>query len=89
MENKTVEIKLTKKELEHLINDTISFIWQIKKRIFGNDWNFGTEITEVEKLSKEQKEKLTLYGYYSRKELLNKLKEIREKEFPELSCNCG
>ena len=84
---KTVLIELNEKELRHLINDTISYIYRIKKKVFGN-MNFGTDISEVEELSDEQKEELTLFGYYSRKELLDKLQEISNKEFPELTC-CG
>ena len=85
---RTVLVELNEKELRHLINDTIDYIWDIKKAVFGDDWNFGTNISEVEKLTEEQKEKLTLYGYYSRKELLDKLKELESKEFSELNC-CG
>lgn len=87
MENKTIKVELNEKELTHLINDTISYIYRIKENVFG-DSNFGTDISEVDVLTTEQKEKLTLYGYYSRKELLDKLQEIRNKEFPELTC-CG
>lgn len=87
MENKTIKVELNEKELTHLINDTISYIYRIKKNVFG-DLSFGTNISEVDVLTTEQKEKLTSYGYYSRKALLDKLQEIRNKEFPELTC-CG
>ena len=85
---KTIKVELNEKELTHLINDTISYIYRIKKNVFGGDWSFGTNISEVDVLTTEQKEKLTSYGYYSRKALLDKLQEIRNKEFPELTC-CG
>lgn len=85
---KTVNIKLTKEELTHLINDTISYIYGIKRKVFNENWNFGTEISEVEVLTSEQKEKLISYGYYSRKELLDKLEKIRYYNFQELTC-CG
>lgn len=86
--NKTIKIELNEKELRHLINDTIHYIWDIKKTVFGDDWNFGTDITEVKELSDKQKEDLTLFGYYSRKELLDKLEKIRDDNFQELNC-CG
>lgn len=83
----TVSIELTKKELSHLINDTIEYIWGIKKAVFGDDWNFGTDITETTVLTDEQKEKLTMYGYYSRKALLDKLKQLEKLSFSEV-CYC-
>lgn len=85
---KTVNIELTKEELTHLINDTISYIYGIKRQVFNENWNLGTEISEVEVLTYEQKEKLISYGYYSRKELLDKLRKIRDDNFQELVC-CG
>ena len=84
---KTVLVELNEKELRHLINDTIAYIYRTKSKVFGN-MNFGTDISEVEELSDEQKEKLTLYGYYSRKELLDKLEKIELDNFQELNC-CG
>lgn len=87
MNKKTITIELTKKELIHLINDTIHYIYDIKSKVFGNDWNFGTNITEVNELTEEQLEKLISYGYYSRKELLNKLQSLVKENFQELCCN--
>ena len=78
-----VNIELNKAELSHLINDLISYIWKIKERVFGDDWNFGTDITEVEQLTSEQEEKLKSFGYYSRKSLLDKLKRIEQENFPD------
>lgn len=85
---KTVLIEFSKEELTHLINDTIAHIWKIKEKVFGDEWTFSTDINEVVVLTKEQIDKLSLYGYYSRKLLLDKLQEVRNKEFPELTC-CG
>lgn len=85
---KTVKIKLTKEELLHLINDTISYIYGIKQKVFGDNWNFGAKISEVEVLTEQQQKDLILYGYYSRKELLDKLEKIAKDNFPELFC-CG
>jgi len=81
-----INVKLTKEELSHLINDTISYIWHIKEIVFGDKWNFGTDITEVETLSEEQKQKLKMFGYYSRKELLDKLKRIEKENFIQYDC---
>lgn len=79
-----VLVELSKKELTHLINDTISYIYRIKKNVFG-DLSFGVDISEVEVLTEKQKEMLTMYGYYSRKELYDKLQKIRNDNFPELN----
>ena len=78
---KTVKVELTKAELAHLINDVISYIWNIKEQVFGDDWNFGTDITEVEELTPDQEKDLRSSGYYSRKELLDKLKKIEREAF--------
>ena len=83
-----VDIELNKAELNHLINDLTGYIWKIKERVFGDDWNFGTDITEVEHLTSEQEEKLESFGYYSRKTLLDKLKRIEQENFPDIAY-CG
>ena len=61
MENKTVTIEVTEKELCHLINDLITYCFQLKEKGLDKD---------------------DTYGYKSRRVLINKLKEIEEKEFP-------
>ena len=76
----TAKIELTESELCHLINDTIAYIYQIKQSIFGH-YNFGTKISEVKKPSPEQEKKLQEYGYYSRKELLDRLKKLERENF--------
>ena len=81
MENKKVLVELSERELRHLINDTISRIYEIKQLVFGESWNFGTNITEVETLNEIQTRKLNDLGYYSRKELLDKLEEIKCNNF--------
>lgn len=80
-----VLVELSKNELSHLINDTISYIYHIKENVFGDNWNLGTDISEVEVLTEEQKESLTMYGYYSRKKLYDKLRKIEKDNFPELN----
>jgi len=82
----TVKVELNKDELDHLINDLISYIWKIKERAFGDDWNFGTDISEVEQLTPEQEKELRESGYYSRKALLDKLKQIEKENFPDITC---
>lgn len=79
-------LELTKKELFHLQNDTIHYIWEIKERVFGDKWNFGRYITEVDELTDEQKRELEASGYYSRLELLNKLDAFEKKYFPSYEC---
>lgn len=85
---KTVNVELNHAELIHLQNDLISYIWKIKERVFGDAWNFGRNITEVEKLTPEQEEELRSSGYYSRLALLNKLDEIEKANFSTCEC-CG
>ncbi len=80
-------LELTKDELYHLQNDTITYIWKIKERVFGDSWNFGIYITEVDKLTEEQKKELEESGYYSRLALLEKLDAFERKYFQ--SCDCG
>lgn len=79
--DKKVKIEFNKKELSHLINDLIDQIYKIKKSVFGENWNFGTDITEVDLLTPQQANDLKLFGYYSRKELLDKLKKIDLENF--------
>ena len=81
-------IELTLPELRHLQNDLISYIWKIKKIVFGDKWNFGTDITEVDQLTPKQEQKLKELGYYSRVELLNKLNAFEKIYFPGCEC-CG
>lgn len=84
--DKKVKIQFNKKELSHLINDLIDQIWKIKQIVFGENWNFGTDITEVDVLTPQQENDLKLFGYYSRKELLDKLKKIELENFFEAYC---
>lgn len=62
-------LPLTAKELKHLINDTIAYIWKLEDK--------GLDKDEL--------------GYFSRKELLEKLKQFEKENFQELAeChNCG
>ena len=89
MENKKVLVELSERELRHLINDTISRIYKIKELVFGESWNFGTDITEVETLNETQTRELNDLGYYSRKELLDKLEEIERNNFQQFTCCRG
>jgi hypothetical protein len=84
---KTVSVELTKEELFHLENDLISYIWHIKESVFG-DYNFGTNIDEVDQITPEQEDRLRAYGYYSRKALLDRLKQIEKDNFSENTI-CG
>ncbi len=85
---KTVTIELTKEELYHLQNDLISYIWNIKKRVFGDAWSFGCRLSEEEKalLTSEKEQELKESGYYSRLELKSKLDKIEEENFDVPQC---
>lgn len=61
MENKITTIEVTENELNYLINDLITYCFQLKEKGLDKD---------------------DTYGYKSRKILIDKLKEIEEKEFP-------
>lgn len=87
-QEKTISIELNEKELRHLINDTVARIYRIKEMIFGDNWDFEIDITKVKDLTPNQKEELTSLGYYSRKELLDKLLQLEKDNFQELNC-CG
>lgn len=89
MENKKILVELSERELRHLINDTISRIYKIKELVFGEYWNFGTNITEVETLNEKQTRDLNDLGYYSRKELLDKLLKIERDNFQQFTCCRG
>ena len=86
--NKKITIEITRGELLYLENDLIHYILDMKKKLFGEKWNFGTDITEVDTLTPEQEQTLKDWGYYSRVELLHKLEKIEEDNFPSLEC-CG
>ena len=59
MPDKIALLPITQKELTHLINDTISYIWGLEDK--------GCATQE--------------FGYYSRKELLEKLKRFEKEHF--------
>ena len=61
MENKITTIEITENELNYLINDLITYCFQLKEKGLNKD---------------------DTYGYKSRRVLIDKLKEIEEKEFP-------
>ena len=65
MENKITTIEITENELNYLINDIITYCFQLKEK--------GLDIDDT-------------YGYKSRRILIDKLKEIEEKEFPHWDC---
>lgn len=90
MGNKTAKLELDKYELHHLQNDVISYIYEIKKIVFGNKWSFGCKLSDEEKslLTEEKEKQLRTYGYYSRLELKEKLDKFEYDKFPERNC-CG
>lgn len=79
-------LELTRDELRHLQNDTITYIWKIKEIVFGDEWNFGRNIDEVDQLTPEQEEELRTFGYYSRVALLNKLDAFEKEYFSQSEC---
>ena len=87
MKEETCLVSLTKQELDHLINDTIAQIWYIKDCVFGKERSsFGTDLKEEGPITIDEKDRLTQFGYFSRKELLDKLKQIEKDNFAETIC---
>ena len=87
MKEQTCTVELSKEELAHLINDTIAQIWHIKDVVFGKERSsFGTDLKNEGPVSPEEKERLTQFGYFSRKELLDKLKRIEAENFADRAC---
>ena len=84
---KSVSIEINREELLHLENGLISNIWHIKDVVLGKERStFETDLKNEEPITEEEKSELEMYGYYSRKKLLDRLKEIEAKEFPQNAC---
>ena len=74
-EEKSVNIEINRSELLHLENGLISDIWHIKDVVLGKERStYGTDLKNEEPITEEEKSKLEMYGYYSRKKLLDRLK---------------
>lgn len=83
----TVSVTLTASELRHLINDTIAYIWDIKDKVFGKERStFGTDLSGEQPVTEEELALLTQYGYFTRKQLLDRLKKIEAEAFPRRAC---
>lgn len=89
MKEYTATLELNRKELTHLQNDVISYIYGIKKRVFGEAWSFGCALSEEEQalLTPEREQKLKEYDYYSRLELHHKLRAFEAAKFHDY-CEC-
>ena len=86
-EEKSVNIEINRSELLLLENGLISDIWHIKDIVLGKERStFGTDLKNEEPITEEEKSELEMYGYYPRKKLLDRLKEIEAKEFPQNDC---
>jgi len=86
LEEDVVIVSLSKGELDHLINDTIATIGEIKDYVFDGKTNKnGTDI-DMSDINQEQYNKLTELGYFTREALLDRLRKIRDENFPEYTC---
>lgn len=76
-------LELTYSELCHLQNDNISYIYNIKKIVFGDAWSYGCHLSEeeLELLDNNKKQQLITYGYYSRLRLKEKLDRFEKEHF--------
>lgn len=82
----TTTIELNRKELDHIINDMLEYIDKIADKCAPGKFVFyhqldGTTLTE------EEMAELKSWGFFERKELIEKLKGISNTDFPELTCN--
>lgn len=81
-----VSVSLSKGELDHLINDTIDYIYKIKDYVFDGKTNKNGVDVDTDDITPVQYHKLIELGYFTRKELLDKLCKIRDENFPEYTC---
>jgi len=84
-EMKTVTIELTKKELSHIINDMLDYIDKIADKCAPDKFMFYHKKNDTP-LTEEETERLKEWGFFERKALIEKLKEIDDTSFPELCC---
>ena len=82
---KTTTIELTRKELDHIINDMLDYIDKIADKC-APDKFFYYHLKKGETLTEEEIAKLTSWGFFERKELIEKLKGIEDTDFQELCC---
>lgn len=82
---KTTTVELNKKELDHIINDMLSEIDRIADKCAPDKFVFY-HLKKEGSLTEEEIEKLKEWGFFERKELIEKLIKIRETSFPELCC---
>lgn len=85
-EEELVSVSLSKAELDHLINDTIDYIYKIKDYTFDGKINKNGVDIDTDDITPVQYYKLIDLGYFTRKTLLDKLREIRDERFPEYTC---
>ena len=83
----TVTIELNKKELDHIINDMLDYIDKIVDKCAPGKF-FFYHLKKGETLTEEETEELKSWGFFERKELIEKLEKINETDFPELCCKC-
>ena len=75
--NKPITIQINKFQLDSLIDALIESIWHIKDVVLGKERStFGTDLKGEEPITEEEQDLLRQYGYYLKKELLDKLKQI-------------
>ena len=61
-EDKTALLCITKEELNHLINDTIFYIWTLEKKgLTGDEYGFGSRKILLEKLNKFEEQHFPEY----------------------------
>ena len=83
---KTVNVELSEKELRYIANDLISYLWDIKSRVIGSK-AYNRSVYNNEGITPEQEKELKARGVYDRLDLLKRIEEAREKNFPDYTTN--
>lgn len=81
----TTTIELNKQELDHIINDMLDYIDKITDKCAPDKFVYYHKKNDTP-LTEEETEKLKEWGFFERKELVEKLIKINETSFPELCC---
>lgn len=83
---KTVNVELSEKELRYIANDLISYLWDTKAKVIGLK-AYNRSVYNNEGITSEQEKELKARGVYDRLDLLKRIEEAREKNFPNYTTN--
>ena len=84
--SKTVMVELSEQELRYIANDLISYLWDIKSRVIGEK-AYNRSVYNNDGITPAQEKELKARGVYDRLDLLKRIEEAREKNFPDHTTN--